>query len=135
MLATLAAVSGAGASNRCLPTGNPTPTMIASRISMVKTALPAMTSGCRALFDHLVGIGTRSGSSAARGLRGVIRRESPPIRPEGSAENEELADLRAANGSEIWSVLSAMHPTRCDLGQSLQHSITLTAASLWRFIG
>jgi hypothetical protein len=90
--------------------------MIASRINMVKTALPAITSGCRALFDHLVGIGTLSGSSAARGLRGVIRLESPPILPDGSAENEEAvaADRRAANGSEIWSVLSAMHPTRCD---------------------
>jgi hypothetical protein len=94
--------------------------MIASRISMVKTALPAITSGCRALFDHLVGIGTLSGSSAARGLRGVVRRESARILPDEAAATEELeaADRRAANGSKIWLVVSAMHPTRCDFNQS-----------------
>ena len=77
--------------------------MIASRISMVKTALPAITRGWRALLDHLVGIGTLSGSSAARGLRGVIRLRSRPILPDGSGENDEAvaADRRAANGSKI----------------------------------
>ncbi len=92
--------------------------MIATRISTVKTALPAITRGCRALFDHLVGIGTRSGSSAARGLRGLIRRGSPS---RADADAAELVDavLRAANGSKIWSVLSAIDPTRCDIGQTM----------------
>jgi hypothetical protein len=35
-------------------------------------ALPMTTKGCRALFDRVVGTSTVSGSSAVRGLRGVI---------------------------------------------------------------
>jgi hypothetical protein len=35
-------------------------------------ALPMTTKGCRALFERRVGISTVSGSSAVRGLRGVI---------------------------------------------------------------
>jgi len=48
-------------------------------------------------------MGTLSGSSAARGLRGVIRLRSRPILPDGSGEKDEAvaADRRAANGSKI----------------------------------
>jgi hypothetical protein len=46
-----------------------------TRIRNVKTALPATTSGCRARRDRRIGVGTRSGSSASRGLRGVIGRK------------------------------------------------------------
>jgi hypothetical protein len=48
----------------------------------VNTAFPAITRGWRALFDQRVGIGTRSGSSAARGLRGAIRRPSLDASPD-----------------------------------------------------
>jgi hypothetical protein len=44
---------------------------------MVKIALPAMTSGWRALRDGRFGSGMCSGSSAARGLRGATRFDSP----------------------------------------------------------
>ena len=40
----------------------------------MKIALPAITIGWRARLERRVGTGTRSGSSAARGLRGVILR-------------------------------------------------------------
>src|SRR5436190_3412418 len=36
-------------------------------------ALPMITIGCLARFDRRVGMATRSGSSAARGLFGVMR--------------------------------------------------------------
>jgi hypothetical protein len=44
-----------------------------SRISSVNIALPMITSGLRTRLERRVGTGTCSGSSAARGLRGVIR--------------------------------------------------------------
>jgi hypothetical protein len=45
---------------------------------------------------------------------------SRPILPDGSARAEEAvaAERRAANGSKIWSVLLAMHPTRFDFDES-----------------
>ncbi len=56
----------------CRPQSAPPPT-IAARIRSVKIALPAITSGLRARFERRVGTGTCSGSSAARGQRGVMR--------------------------------------------------------------
>jgi hypothetical protein len=40
---------------------------------MVKIALPIITIGCRARADRFGGTAMRSGSSAVRGLRGVMR--------------------------------------------------------------
>ena len=52
----------------------------------MKIALPAMTSGWRALRDGRFGSGMYSGSSAARGLRGATRFDSPEtVAPEAPA--------------------------------------------------
>ncbi len=47
------------------------PTRVTRKIT-VSNALPAITIGLRARLERRVGIGTSSGCSAARGLRGVI---------------------------------------------------------------
>src|SRR5208282_1314974 len=64
--------NGPGASNRCLPTTSAMPATIAISTKMLMMALPMTMKGCRALFERRVGISTVSGSSAVRGLRGVI---------------------------------------------------------------
>src|SRR5208283_5173500 len=48
------------------------PATIAANTKMLMMALPITTKGCRTLFERRVGISTVSGSSAVRGLRGVI---------------------------------------------------------------
>ena len=48
---------------------------------MVSSALPAITIGLRARLERRVGIGTFSGCSAARGLRGAIGRGSTTEAP------------------------------------------------------
>ncbi len=73
MLTTLSSASGPRVSKRCLPSTTAVPTTMASTIRIVKMALPTMTSGWRALAERRGGWGMRSGSSAARGLRGEIR--------------------------------------------------------------
>src|SRR5271163_4907263 len=118
-----------------------TPPTMATRISTVNTALPAITRGWRALLDHFVGMGTRSGSSAARGLRGLIRlvslkesvagaprRPAPASNrgasksreavsrdagpaPAGAPDRESVAELARGGSSEVASPLSAIHPT------------------------
>src|SRR4030081_4005245 len=73
MLTILSSASGPRVSKRCLPSTTAVPTTMASTIRIVKMALPTMTSGWRALAERRGGWGTRSGSSAAGGLRGEIR--------------------------------------------------------------
>ena len=53
------------------------PPTTATRMSSVKIALPAITKGWRTRLERRVGSGTRSGSSAARGLRGAMRLTLP----------------------------------------------------------
>ena len=63
---------GPGASKRCLPTTSAAPAATANRTNTLRMALPTTTKGCRAVLERRVGISTVSGSSAVRGLRGVI---------------------------------------------------------------
>ena len=63
---------GPGASNRCLPITSAAPAATANRTNTLRMALPTTTKGCRAVLERRVGISTVSGSSAVRGLRGVI---------------------------------------------------------------
>jgi len=72
ILTTRSSGSGPGASNRCLPMTSAMPPMIANSTKMLMMALPMTTKGCRALLERRAGISTVSGSSAVRGLRGVI---------------------------------------------------------------
>src|SRR5664280_1331721 len=72
ILTTLSSASGPGASKRCLPTNKAPPTRTEINTSTVNTALPTITRGWRVRTERRFGGGTRSGSSAARGLRGGL---------------------------------------------------------------
>src|SRR5215813_8335809 len=82
MLTTRSASSGPGDSKRFLPTTRPSPVTRATSRTIVMTALPTMTTGWRARRDGREGCDMRSGSSAARGLRGAIR-EAPEFPASG----------------------------------------------------
>src|SRR5437868_6303805 len=88
MLTVLSRSSGPGVSNRCLPVAIATPPISAASKIRVKTALPAMTSGWRARAEGRLGSGRRSGSSAARELRGVNRLLSETSRSRADAAVE-----------------------------------------------
>src|SRR5450830_131783 len=119
---TLSSASGPGVSKRCLPMNRAPPTATANTTSTVKIALPTITSGCRTRFERRFGDGTRSGSSAARGLRGGLLLGGgggtgagpaakgpprPPLdggRPDGAAARVAPGSGRSANpgGGMAW---------------------------------
>ena len=72
ILTTRSSGNGPEASKRCLPITSATPARIAANMKRLIMALPMTTKGCRALLDRVVGTSTVSGSSAVRGLRGVM---------------------------------------------------------------
>ena len=61
------------------------PTTTAKSTMIVMIALPMTTKGCRALFDRRGGASMASGSSAVRGLRGVMRWASGRFESTGAA--------------------------------------------------
>src|SRR5690348_5869868 len=103
MLTVFSFANGPGRSNRCLPTTKPTPAATVIRNTIVSNALPAITNGLRTRLERRDGNGTCSGSSAARGLRGVIRLESidaPSDEPDCTGGRGSLAagTARGAGG-------------------------------------